>query len=67
MLEQSIYETQLLKVTGLNADVTKSNWKASEIVELRTAFAATLNKDPGFLADIENMQVSLTRLPGDKR
>jgi hypothetical protein len=33
---------------------------------LRTAFAATF-KDPGFLADVENVQVSLTPLPEDER
>jgi len=35
------------------------------IAELRSAFAATL-KDPGFLADAEKMQLSLTPLMGDK-
>jgi hypothetical protein len=45
--------------------ILESFSQASEIAELRTAFAATL-KDLGFLADAENMQVSLTPLPGDK-
>jgi hypothetical protein len=45
--------------------ILESFSQASEIVELRAAFAATL-KDHGFLADAGNMQISLTPLPGDK-
>lgn len=46
--------------SGFNADVTKSNWIASKIGELRTAFATVLNKNPGFLANAGNIQAGIT-------